>query len=195
VIEQWRKLVPQADELGRDLLDRWAQPHRHYHTVDHLAAMLAVIDRYAGVATDPDDVRLAAWFHDAIYDPKSTDNEERSAALAERELPKYGRAAGNVARLVRLTAGHQVEPGDTDGALLADADLAILAASPDVYDRYTVDVRREYVHVPDELFRLGRATVLRSLAALPTLYRIVPPRAHWERAARANLDRELGLLG
>jgi predicted metal-dependent HD superfamily phosphohydrolase len=194
-MEQWLRLLPGAPELGRNLLERWSQPHRHYHTVDHLAAVLAVVDRFADLAAEPDDVRLAAWFHDAVYDPRATDNEERSAVLAETELPRHGRPAANVARLVRLTAGHDVGSDDADGALLADADLAILAASPDVYDRYTVDVRREYAHVPDELFRIGRATVLRDLAALPTLYRTVPPRAGWERAARANLDRELRRLG
>lgn len=190
-MDQWQRLLPDAPELGRDLIDRWSQPHRHYHTVDHLAAVLAVIDRFADVAANPDDVRLAAWFHDAVYDPTAGDNEARSAALAEVELDKRGRAADNVTRLVLLTDGHHVADGDTDGALLADADLAILAAGPDVYDRYAADVRREYAHVPDELFRIGRATVLRGLVELPTLFRIVPPREHWERAARANLEREL----
>jgi predicted metal-dependent HD superfamily phosphohydrolase len=193
-MDQWLRLLPDAPELGHDLIDRWSQPHRHYHTLDHLAAVLAVIDRYAEVAANPDDVRLAAWFHDAVYDPTAADNEERSAALAEIELGKLGRPSADVARLVLLTAGHRVDDGDSDGALLADADLAILAAGPDVYDRYAADVRREYAHVPDELFRVGRATVLRGLAALPTLYRIVPPREHWERAARANLERELRSL-
>jgi predicted metal-dependent HD superfamily phosphohydrolase len=186
-----------TDRLGADLIERWSEPHRHYHDRGHLLAVLAVIDRHAGLVPDPDVVRLAAWFHDAVYDPRAADNEERSAALAEAVLPGAGMdpvRIGEVARLVRLTAGHDVADGDPGGALLADADLAILAAAEADYDRYARAVRREYAHVPEDAFRAGRAAVLRGLAALPALYRVVPARVEWERRARANLDRELRTL-
>ncbi|GAA1803741.1 metal-dependent phosphohydrolase [Planosporangium flavigriseum] len=194
---QWRALVPGAEALAEDLITRWSQPHRHYHTTDHLAAVLTVVDRYADLAPDADAVRLAAWFHDAVYDPRAPDNEERSAQLAETGLPAAGVPAGRVtetARLVRLTAGHAVADGDRTGALLADADLAILAAGQHDYDRYAAAVRREYAHVPEAAFRAGRAAVLESLLALPALFRIVPPRVEWEDRARANIERELSAL-
>jgi hypothetical protein len=94
-----------------------------------------------------------------------------------------------VARLVRLTATHDPRPGDDAGALLCDADLAILAADPAGYDAYAAAVRREYAHLPDEVFRAGRAAVLRSLLGRPALYRVVGERADWEPRARANLTR------
>jgi predicted metal-dependent HD superfamily phosphohydrolase len=197
---QWRLLLPGTDTLGESLLDRWSEPHRRYHDLDHLAAVLAVVDRYADLALDADAVRLAAWFHDAVYDPLAGDNEERSAQLAEAELTGRltGSAAGRAAetaRLVRLTAGHAVGAGDANGALLADADLAILAAAPADYDRYAKAVRAEYAQVPDDAFRAGRAAVLAAFAALPELYRAVPERAEWDARARANLARELRNLG
>ena len=188
--DRWRALLPDRPDLGADLLSRWSEPHRRYHTTDHLTAVLDVIDRYAGLAVDPDTVRLAAWFHDAVYDPAAPDNEERSARLTESTLPD----PVEVARLVRLTASHQVGPGDPDGALLADADLSILAAAPDAYDRYAATVRAEYAHVPDAAFRAGRAAILRELAGRPALYRIVPPRTDWHARAVANLRRELARL-
>jgi predicted metal-dependent HD superfamily phosphohydrolase len=194
---RWRALVPGADALGEDLITRWSQPHRHYHTTDHLAAVLAVVDRYADLATDADAVRLAAWFHDAVYDPRAADNEERSAELAEARLPGAGVPAGRTretARLVRLTAGHAVAGDDRNGALLADADLALLARSARDYDRYAAAVRREYAHVPLAVFRAGRAAVLEGLRELPALYRIVPQQPEWEARARANLERELNAL-
>lgn len=197
LLTRWRVLVPGADALGAELIARWSQPHRHYHTTDHLAAVLAVIDRYADLAPDPGAARLAAWFHDAVYDPRAGDNEERSARLAETALPGAGVPAGRtreVARLVRLTAGHEVNAADRNGALLADADLAVLATDPDAYDRYAAAVRREYAHVPEDAFRAGRARVLDSLLALPALFRIVPVAAAWEARARANLERELSTL-
>jgi predicted metal-dependent HD superfamily phosphohydrolase len=100
-----------------------APPHRHYHTLAHLAAMLAIVRPWPVV-------ELAVWFHDAVYDPRATDNEEASA---ERSLPAVGAApatVAEVARLVRLTATHDPAPGDGAGALLCDADLSILAARP-----------------------------------------------------------------
>jgi predicted metal-dependent HD superfamily phosphohydrolase len=197
LLKRWHALFPADTTVGAALLARWAEPQRHYHTTAHLAALLSIVDEHAALAEDPDAVRLAVWYHDAVYDPRAADNEAASADLAREQLHELGVHAdrvAEVARLVLLTAGHRVEPGDRNGALLADADLAILASPPERYDAYARAVRAEYAHVPDELFRAGRSHVLEHLLALPALYRIVPDRADWERAARANLDRELGTL-
>ena len=180
---------------GEALLARWREPQRHYHTVDHLAAMLSIVDAEGG----GDPVRLATWYHDAVYDPRSPGdaNERESAALARAELAELGvpePVAAEVERLVLLTAGHDVAPGDGDGELLCDADLAVLARPPAEYDAYAAAVRREYAHVPDELFRAGRAAVLTSLLDLPALYRRAALAERWEAPARANLKRELRAL-
>lgn len=190
---------PEATAAGRDLLGRWAQPHRAYHGTGHLTAVLDVIDAHAAAATHPDRVRLAAWWHDAVYDPRAAGdaNERASAQLAEATLAALGvpdETCRDVARLVLLTAGHRAAPDDPDGALLCDADLAVLAWPPDRYDRYAAAVRAEYGHVPDEAFRIGRALVLRGLLALPELYRVPALRAAWAQRARANLERELAAL-
>jgi len=180
---------------GEALLARWREPRRQYHTVDHLTAMLSIVDTEGGGAP----VRLATWYHDAVYDPRSPGdaNERESAALARAELAGLGvpePVGAEVERLVLLTAGHVVEPGDADGELLCDADLAVLARPEAEYDAYAAAVRREYAHVPDELFRLGRAAVLRSLLELPALYRRPALAERWEGPARANLERELRAL-
>ncbi|WNI23281.1 hypothetical protein [Streptomyces sp. ITFR-16] len=185
--------LPYADNL----LARWAEPQREYHTTAHLAAVLDHIDTLAGHAADPDAVRLAAWFHDAVYRPDRSENEERSAVLAERALPEAGVPAGvtaEVARLVRLTVSHDPAAGDTNGEVLCDADLAILAAGPKEYARYAARVREEYGFVPDEAFREGRAAVLRQLLELPRLFRTPHGAAEWEPGARHNLLTELELL-
>jgi predicted metal-dependent HD superfamily phosphohydrolase len=187
------------DGAGAALLARWSEPHRQYHTTTHLTDVLAVIDAHAAHAAHPERVRLAAWWHDAIYDPRAggTANERASASLAREVLDDLGvpaAAVSEVARLVLLTAGHTAEPADRDGALLCDADLAVLARPAPGYDAYAAAVRREYAHVPLPLFRAGRAAVLRRLLELPQLYRLAPLRAAWEPAARANLRRELTAL-
>src|SRR4051812_16804184 len=197
MIEAWQRIFPGEETVGRDLLERWSQPHRRYHTPEHLALMLRVIDEHAELADDPDAVRLAAWFHDAVYEVFAADNEEQSAALAGTTLAALGLSASRVsevARLVRLTAGHQVAPGDRNGGLLADADLAILASDSAGYARYAEAVRAEYAAVPDDVFRPGRAAILRKLADLPELFRVVPARADWTARARANLEAEIATL-
>lgn len=181
-----------------NLLARWAEPQRRYHTTAHLTAVLDHIDVLEEHADDPDLVRLAAWFHDAVYLPERSTNEERSARLAERALPEAGltqERTAEVARLVRLTVGHDPADGDRNGETLCDADLAILAAAPDAYAAYAAAVREEYAFVPDDAFREGRAAVLRQLLALPRLFRTPHGAKEWEGPARANLATEMELLG
>ncbi|MFE9838746.1 hypothetical protein ACFYP4_26925 [Streptomyces sp. NPDC005551] len=182
---------------AENLLRRWAEPRRRYHTTDHLVAVLDRIDVLEAYAADPAAVRLAAWFHDAVYLPDRSTNEERSARLAERALPELGveeARTAEVARLVRLTVTHDPHADDANGAVLCDADLAILAAPPDAYAAYTAAVREEYAFVPPDAFRTGRAAVLRQLLALPRLFRTPHGQREWETRAHENLRRELETL-
>ncbi len=184
------------------LLAAYADPRRGYHDLRHLAEVLDHLDVLladpgtGATGVDGDVVRLAAWFHDAVYDGAPED-EERSARLAEESLAAEGVAAevvAEVARLVRLTAAHDPAAGDLAGAVLSDADLAVLAAGPERYAEYVAGVRREYAHVPDDVFRRGRADVLRGLLAAPSLFRTAAGRRLWEDRARANVEAELAAL-
>ncbi|MER6009914.1 HD domain-containing protein [Streptomyces bluensis] len=184
---------PYADNL----LKRWSEPQRRYHTLGHLTAVLDRIDELEEYADDPDAVRLAAWFHDAVYLPERSTNEERSARLAERALPEAGvpqATTDEVARLVRLTVTHDPADDDANGAVLCDADLAVLAAAPESYARYAGAVREEYSFVPDDAFRTGRAAVLRQLLGLPRLFRTPHGEREWEAPARRNIVAEIERL-
>jgi predicted metal-dependent HD superfamily phosphohydrolase len=190
LLDAWLAALPagtDGEAAGRELLGRWGEPHRRYHTVGHLVAVLSIVDGLEGSA----ETRLAAWFHDAVYDPERPDNEERSAELAGAVLGRLGVSADEVIRLVLLTRSHDPEPGDRNGAVLCDADLGILAAPAPEYAAYATAIRAEYRHVPDGAFRTGRAAVLAHLLGLPRLYRL---HEHWEAPARANLGRELADL-
>lgn len=182
---------------GARLLAAYGDPQRRYHDLHHLADVLDHVDSLAAVATDPEAVRLAAWFHDAVYEPTGTDNEERSAVMAEHELAQLrvpDAVVAEVARLVRLTATHDPDPDDRNGAVLCDADLAVLGRDRDGYAAYANAVRQEYGHVPDELFRAGRAAILRALLDQPTLFRTSEGITRWEKTARRNVTDELALL-
>jgi predicted metal-dependent HD superfamily phosphohydrolase len=189
--------LPGAEPLRDELVAAYADPSRGYHDTRHLSEVLDRLDELAdaGTAYDATPVLLAAWFHDAVYDGER-DAEERSAAWAEDSLATLAPApvVAEVARLVRLTETHTPDDGDDNGCALSDADLGILAAPVERYDEYVGAVRREYAHLPDDVFDAGRASVLRSLAAKPHLFHSAYARARWEAPARANLERELAVL-
>ncbi|WP_040337417.1 HD domain-containing protein [Candidatus Blastococcus massiliensis] len=174
----------------------WSEPHRRYHDLAHLAAVLGLVGQLSAEAPDPDAVALAAWYHDVVYDPQRNDNEAVSAGRARaglRGLVPDERIA-EVERLVLLTAGHAAEPGDENGAVLCDADLAVLAGPPDAYATYASAVREEYGHLSDEVFTAGRIAVLEQLLALPRLFHLPAVAGEWEPRARANMTAELTLL-
>jgi predicted metal-dependent HD superfamily phosphohydrolase len=196
--EAWALLVgdsPTSRTEWAAVVDAWSQPHRRYHDLAHLAAVLGLVRALPG-ATDPDAVRLAAWYHDVAYEPDRADNEQVSAARARvglRGLVPDERVA-EVERLILLTAGHDPAPDDANGAVLCDADLAVLAGPPDAYAAYASAVREEYRHLPDAEFTAGRIAVLEHLLALPALYRTPEAAAQWADRAAANMTAELSLL-
>lgn len=180
--------LPGAHDVRDALLAAYADPARGYHDTLHLTEVLDRLDELAdaGEAFDAVPVRLAAWFHDGVYDGEPG-AEERSAQWAEQTV-----ADPEVARLVRLTEHHRPAGSDRNGQALSDADLAILAADDERYADYVAAVRREYAHVPDADFAVGRALVLRDLLAKPSLFSTRHGRAVWEARARANMLAELG---
>jgi predicted metal-dependent HD superfamily phosphohydrolase len=202
LIRAWDDLIgrhtadPAAATEGRALLARWAEPHRRYHTSSHLRDVLTSVEEFADHAVDPDALRLAAWYHDAVYQGEP-DDEERSAQLAEADLAALGvdpSLVAEVARLVRLTISHQPGHGDRNGEVLSDADLAALGVEPRRYRANSAAIRAEYAHVPDNDFRARRARVVRELLSGPALFHMPLARSRWESRARANLADELHAL-
>jgi predicted metal-dependent HD superfamily phosphohydrolase len=197
--DDWAELAgdsPTSRTEWAALVAAWSEPHRRYHGLAHLAAVLGLVGQLSAEADDPAAVALAAWYHDAVYDPESDDNEQVSAERARAGLRGLvpDERMHEVARLVLLTAGHAPEPGDANGAVLCDADLAVLAGPPDAYAAYASAVRAEYAHLSDEEFTAGRIAVLERLLDLPRLYRLPAVAEAWTPLARANMTAELTLL-
>ncbi|WP_163543737.1 DUF4031 domain-containing protein [Occultella kanbiaonis] len=191
---RWRLLLPGHEALGAELLERWGEPHRHYHDGTHLLAVLEAADALSEPDPAPITVLLAAWFHDAVYAGVAGRDEQDSADLARDRLTGSGVAAADVdevVRLVLLTASHAPEPGDPTGALLCDADLSVLGREPAGYARYLAAVRADYAHVSDTDFANGRAAVVHRLLALDPLFHTERGRRLWAEQARVNLLGEL----
>ena len=183
--------------LMNQLVAAYSERQRHYHTLQHLRECLAHFDAAAGLARRPPEVELALWFHDAVYDPQRSDNEERSADWARDSVLAAGCAedvAQRVQALVLATREHVAPADDPDAALLLDADLAILGAAPARFDEYERQIRAEYAHVPEPDFRSRRHRILSGFLARPRLYLTDVFHAALDQRARDNLTRSLARL-
>jgi predicted metal-dependent HD superfamily phosphohydrolase len=187
-----------AGAVRNELMARYSEPHRRYHTMVHIEDCLAQVT----ASTDMDDnqralMDAAIWFHDAIYDSTRSDNEAESAKLAADRLAVEGAPQAfidEVVRLILLTAGHSVQADDALGARLVSIDLSILGADPDRYDAYAAAIREEYAHVPEPLYRAGRAAILGRFLESEALFADPIWAARFEALARANLTREIAAL-
>ncbi len=191
---EWLRLVGDDTALTA-LIRRHRERHRRYHTLDHVLAVVRHVGELAGDERIDDlgAVVAAAWFHDAVYEPRSLANERASARLARRDLAKLGwsgERADVVATMIEGTA-HHTDPADIDTAVLFDADLAILGTAPDAYSAYVANVRAEYAHVDDESWQAGRADVLTSFLGRDRIFATATGGDRWEAAARTNLAAEL----
>jgi predicted metal-dependent HD superfamily phosphohydrolase len=194
----WRDLgLPApAPSVLQALVRRWDEPHRKYHTLQHLGECLASFERDRGLAERPGEVALAIWFHDAVYDTSAHDNEARSADRARRVLREAGAAADVAARVHALIMAtrHSEVPATPDARLLVDIDLAILGAAPARFDEYERQIRDEYGFVPAARFREKRAEILRGFLARPALFTTRAYATRFDAAARVNLRRAIAGL-
>ena len=196
--EAWRDLGVAASEFGfRKLVDRYDEAHRRYHTTQHLAECLGLWRTSRSLASRPGEVAIALWFHDAVYDTKRQDNEERSAALAREAVTLAGLPSGigdRVHALIMATR-HDGVATDADMQLLVDIDLSILGADTTRFDEYERQVREEYAWVPSLMFRRTRRTILQQFLERPRIFQTPAFYETRETAARQNLKRSVMQLG
>lgn len=184
------------DPLLAQLLARYAEPHRHYHSLQHLDECLALLDAHREAAERPAEVALALWFHDAIYDVHRHDNEAQSATWAFEALTAAGlpeESARRVHDLVMATR-HDAVPEGHDAALLVDIDLAILGATPPRFAEYERQIRTEYAHVAQPLFEERRRAILSRFLERQPIYLTPGLRSEREAQARTNLQSAVGVV-
>jgi predicted metal-dependent HD superfamily phosphohydrolase len=204
---RWRALIGRlgvdaaaAEPVLAELVSAYSEPDRHYHTLDHVAALFRFLDHHGGGLVDRNAVELAIFFHDAIYVPTRSDNEAESAAMACTRLSVLGLPTALIARVSELILAtrHGIQGAqshDADLALFLDLDLSILAAERSVYAAYAQAIRIEYAVYPDEVYRPGRRRVLGEFLARSRIYETDHLHRLWESAARANMTWELAQLG
>lgn len=194
----WQALAPRPPDpsLIGQLTGRYGEPHRHYHTLQHLDACLRHLPALRAQARHPDEILLALWFHDAIYDIGAADNESRSADWAAQAASSAGvdpDATRRIHALIMATR-HDRAPQTGDQEILLDVDLAILGAPPAVFDGYEQQILREYQAVPAAAFRSNRRRILQGFLARERIYHTALFFAQRETQARANLARSIAAL-
>ena len=194
----WRAATKNPAPAGSydRLVALYSEPHRHYHNLSHIADCLAEFDRARSLAREPLAVELAIWFHDAVYDTRAADNEERSAQLAQTWLGEArveSALMDAVGRLILATKRHDASL-HVDAALLVDVDLSILGQPQDRFWEYEAQIRAEYSWVPLEIFSVKRAEILNGFFARPCIYNTADFFRRLEAQARINLEASIQRL-
>jgi predicted metal-dependent HD superfamily phosphohydrolase len=192
-----RSLQPEIELLFGLLVKEYSKPDRRYHNLNHINHVLTTIDRFKLELHDPVAVKLAAWFHDFVYNPQASDNEVQSAELAKELLAAVNISSATIDRIQQLilaTQGHQIDSHDADRSIFLDADLAILGTDPTQYQDYARSIRQEYSWVSDTAYQLGRTKVLESFLQRDRLYYTDLLFNELESLARINMQQEIILL-
>ena len=194
----------QLHDMGTNLIMLWSTPDRAFHNLRHLIDLLTRVDELSEETRNPDLVRLAAWYHGAIFSVSADqamhrnggEDEAASAALAYEELVAAGvseKNANRVAELIMNLRRHDLPTSDIDAAALSDADLGCLAIEPQRYREYSRFIYSEYAHLPLLSYLRTRTTIVRKLLARDRLF-ASPLGQRWELPARENLEAELRRL-
>lgn len=194
----WQQLGASAsdDELFHRLVECYSEPHRKYHTMQHLEECFTHLESVRSFAERADEVELALWFHDAIYNTRRKDNERRSAEWARDSALAAGLSDDQASRIYGLImiTKHDAVPVDRDAAVLVDVDLSILGSDVARFDEYEVQVREEYSWVPEPLYRAGRRKILQEFADRESIYSTEYFQVEYEARARSNIARALARL-
>ena len=194
-----RVMIELGVEAEREVFDLlfelYSEPSRFYHDQSHVSECLSHFQSYRSRAERPGEIEAAIWFHDAIYDTTASDNEEKSAELAEHHLKRAKVETGAISRIVEMilaTKSHEVS--SQDSMLMVDIDLGVLGAPPDAFEEYDLNIRKEYHWVPTEIYQKGRVQVLKSFYDREVIYHTDQIRMRYEEQARENLLSKINAL-
>lgn len=203
-IDQWKTTwlglgVPITTSLLQafeEITSRYSESHRRYHTLQHLDECFAKLAELRSFTEHGAEIEVALWFHDAIYDTRSKENEARSAELAASTVLTAGGLPESAARISELILDtrHATVPNGNDAQILVDVDLSILGAKSDRFDEYERQVREEYSWVPDLLFRPERKKILTEFLSRPSIFNTQLFMDRYEQQARANIERSISHL-
>jgi predicted metal-dependent HD superfamily phosphohydrolase len=185
-----------ANNLWLEIFTKYSESKRHYHTVEHIEAMIAILKEVKDKIEDWDTLLFAVFYHDIVYRASNNSNEEDSAKLSMQRLSEIKYPAPKIAKCAQMiiaTKNHE-SSDDNDTNYLIDADLSILGKSPETYQTYTEQIREEYSIYPDFMYNSGRKKALLHFLKMDSIYKTESFIAKYEKQARINLQNELEIL-
>ncbi|MCW3109308.1 MAG: hypothetical protein JWQ09_3814 [Segetibacter sp.] len=206
VKEKWKQLTAFSkkeeikEQLWNEIVYRYAEQHRHYHNLTHIAFLYSLCDKYIDRISNPAVTGFAILYHDIVYDTYRPDNEEQSAALAETHLKQLNvnaKIIDNIKAFIIATKDHKIPTGyslQNDLGLFLDFDIAILGAEPETYQAYSEKIRQEYLKYPDKVYKEGRKQALKKVLESEKIFITNDFIETMEVAARQNINREVGQL-
>ena len=199
--QRWNNLISKFgitkdDETYNDLISRYSENHRFYHTIKHVKHMLEVFDNNIHLVHNKNEVEMAIWFHDAIYDIQSKSNELDSALLAKKFLSKHGISKDIVKRIydLILSTKHDSNLVDMDQRILTDIDLSILGTNEETFDNYELNIRKEYSTIDKDIYDHERFKILNMFYNKESIYYTNEFTEIYETQARYNLKRSINQL-
>lgn len=202
MIDRWNELwknfdaAKKAEDLFYQLINAYNERYRAYHNINHIRLCLNEFDQVKDRLKDPKEVELAIWFHDVIYDPRSTNNEKESAEYTVLELKKHGTTCIRIDKVkdLILATKHDRSINTSDAEYLVDIDISIFGYSPDIYNKYELNIRKEYDWVPIAIYRKKRKELLMSFLTKDKIYHTNFFSNKYERIARSNLKAAIKSL-
>ncbi|RNA62246.1 hypothetical protein D1631_10045 [Chryseobacterium nematophagum] len=184
------------NEFWKELEKNYTNRKRHYHNLNHLESMINELETLGIEIRDWDSVLFSIFYHDIFYQSTAKDNEEKSAEKAKIVLQKINLPSEQIDKVsnqILATKSHE-KSNDSDTNYLLDADLSILGKSWDEYEKYTKQIRKEYSIYPNFLYNPGRKKVLEHFLTFDEIYKTEFFKEKYEKQARENIAKEIGLL-
>lgn len=185
-----------ATNLWLEIFTKYSEPKRHYHTIDHLEAVIADLKKVKDKIEDWETTLFAVFYHDIIYKASSNSNEQDSAKLALKRLNEIGYPADKIAKctdMILATKSHKLSV-DNDTNYLTDADMAILGKSSYDYQKYNEQIREEYTIYPDFMYASGRKKALLHFLQMEKIFKTEYFSTKYENQARININSEIEML-
>ncbi len=145
--------------IGENILDHYRECHRFYHTIEHLDDLCTQLEQQG--YGDNDALLLAIIFHDIIYDPKASTNEEDSARYFNEVFTGDQRLKDEVTGIILDTKTHQ--PQSELSKVFCNADLNILHQPFTRLLVYEHQIFKEFQFVDYAIYREKRVEVLKHL--------------------------------
>lgn len=183
-------------ELWTEIEKNYTNKKRYYHTLQHLDNLLTQLTEVKNEIQYWETILFTLYYHDIIYNSLKSDNEEKSAELAEKRMKQIS-VSNETIELCKnqiLATKSHIKSADGDTNYFTDADLSVLGQPWETYSLYYKNVRKEYSIYPDFVYNQGRKKVLNHFLTMERIFKTDFFHCKFDIQAKQNIQNELKLL-